>query len=179
MKAIFALELLKLCEEKRDLEVAKIKAKFAPKFKTLENKIRSPKSGLKGEIPSQSTKSQHLCFCGATLLGALLGRSSSVGTVGRAATAAKSMSRIGKEKAEVQRAQERLEELQEQLKALQEQFDEALALFTSMLIQCHWICIPVSFDLENRTLLLMPWVFAGSFWEKAVKIPNLGSSPLD
>jgi hypothetical protein len=138
----FRARVAQALREKRDLEVAKIKAKFSPKFKTLENKIRVSEERIERE-KSQASQQKVSTYVsvGATLLGALLGRSSSVGTVGRAATAAKSMSRIGKEKAEVQRAQERLEELQEQLKALQEQFDEALA-------PLHIDVDPMSLDLH-------------------------------
>jgi hypothetical protein len=138
----FRARVAQALREKRDLEVAKIKAKFAPKFQTLENKIRLSQERIEREkSQAEQQKIGTYVSVGATLLGALLGRSAKVGTVGRAATAAKSMSRIGKEKAEVQRAQERLEELQEQLKALQEQFDEALA-------PLHIDVDPLSLDLH-------------------------------
>lgn len=139
----FRARVAQALREKRDLEVAKMKAKFAPKFQTLENKIRLSQERIEREkAQAEQQKIGTYVSVGATLLGALLGRSARVGTVGRAATAAKSMSRIGKESAEVQRAKDSLENLQEQLKALQEQFDEALA--------------PLRLDVDPMSLDLHP-----------------------
>ena len=65
---------------------------------------------------------------GATLLGAFLGRKAvSVGNIGRATTAMKSASRIGREKEDVARAGENMAVLQEQLAALQGEFDAEVA----------------------------------------------------
>lgn len=139
----FRARVAQALREKRDLEVAKMKAKFAPKFQTLENKIRLSQERIEREkAQAEQQKIGTYVSVGATLLGALLGRSARVGTVGRAATAAKSMSRIGKESAEVQRAKDSFENLQEQLKALQEQFDEALA--------------PLRLDVDPMSLDLHP-----------------------
>jgi hypothetical protein len=65
---------------------------------------------------------------GATVLGALFGRRArSVGTVGRAATTARSASRIGRERADVSRAEERVAELQDELRRLSDEFEDAAA----------------------------------------------------
>ena len=62
------------------------------------------------------------------MLGALFGRGMrSAGSVGRATTAARSASRIGKEQADVARATENAEVLQERMDALQAQFDAEVA----------------------------------------------------
>jgi len=83
---------------------------------------------------------------GATLLGAFLGRGAArVGTVGRAATAMKSASKIGKESADVTRASESVEVVQERLNALQAQFDqEAAALRESV--------APDSLNIQKRPI---------------------------
>ena len=65
---------------------------------------------------------------GATLLGAFMGRRvASAGNLGRATTAMRSASRIGKEQGDVARAGESLSVLQERLAALEQQFKEETA----------------------------------------------------
>ena len=73
---------------------------------------------------SATQKMNTFISVGATLLGAFLGRKAvSVGNVGRATTAMRSASRIGKEKEDVARADESAQVLQERLNALQAEFD--------------------------------------------------------
>jgi hypothetical protein len=65
---------------------------------------------------------------GATVLGALFGRKmASVGNVGRATTAMRGASRIGREKEDVERASENLEALREQESVLNREFEEQTA----------------------------------------------------
>ena len=83
---------------------------------------------------------------GATLLGAFLGRSiKSVGNVGRAATAARSASRIGKETADVVRAEENVAVLQARLDTLHEQFNADVSALQAPLTSA-------SLDLQKRTI---------------------------
>jgi hypothetical protein len=69
---------------------------------------------------------------GASVLGALLGRRTlSATTVNRAATAARSAARIGRESGDVNRASESLEVIRQRQRELQQQFDaDAAALET-------------------------------------------------
>jgi hypothetical protein len=63
---------------------------------------------------------------GSTLLGAFLGKGVGLGTVGRAATTAKSAGRIFKEKDDVNRARESVETHQETLQELEAEFKAEL-----------------------------------------------------
>jgi hypothetical protein len=64
---------------------------------------------------------------GATVLGALFGRKVGVGTVGRAATAARSASRTAREQGDVGRAEAQLAEAQAAFEELEVRFQEELA----------------------------------------------------
>ena len=70
---------------------------------------------------------QTVVSMGATVIGALFGRKvKSVGNVGRAASTARSVGRISREKGDVGRAQEKVFALQEQLDALEAEFQDAI-----------------------------------------------------
>jgi hypothetical protein len=115
--------------EKRDLEINKVKAKYEPKVQVLADQLRRATERVEREKAQagQQKLNAALSF-GATLLGAIFGRKvASVGNVGRAASAMKSASRIGKEAADVGRAEESVEVYQGRLEAMQAQFDQELA----------------------------------------------------
>ncbi len=115
--------------EARDRDVARLKSKYGPKLQTLTDRLSRASERVEREkSQAGQQKVNTVLSFGATLLGAFLGRGyARVGTVGRAATAMKNASRIGKEKADVVRAEESVEVLQERLTALQAEFDAEVA----------------------------------------------------
>jgi hypothetical protein len=115
--------------EKRDAEADKLRAKYAPKLQTLEDRLRRAQERVEREKAQYGQqKMQTAISVGATLLGAFLGRKAvSAGTVGRAATAMKSAGRVGKEKDDIDRADESAGVLQERLTALQQEFEQETA----------------------------------------------------
>ncbi len=141
----FRVRVTQLLREQRDLEVTKLKAKYAPKFQTLTDQLRRASERVEREkAQAGQQKINTVLSVGATLLGAFLGRGiASVGNVGRATTAMKSASRIGKESADVARASESAEVVQERLNALQEQFDQEVAAFQAAVA-------PESLDIQKR-----------------------------
>ena len=128
-EADFRAELRQVLREARDREVEKLRAHWAPKLATLADRIRRAEQHV--EVQSEQHRERKLetaVSLGATVLGALFGRrAGSVGTVGRAATTARRASRVGREKADVARAEERVEDLREQLRALEAEFEQAVA----------------------------------------------------
>jgi hypothetical protein len=74
---------------------------------------------------------------GATILGALMGRKKvSAGSIGRATTAARSATRIGRESADVDRADESVGQIEQRLADLNRECEAAIAaLETSLDIQ--------------------------------------------
>ncbi len=111
--------------ERRDLEVAKIKNKYAAKLQTLTDRVRRAEEKVAREKSQASHQKLSTALgVGATILGALLGRRmASVGNIGRATTTMKSASRIGKESADVERAGESLEITKQRLADLEAQFE--------------------------------------------------------
>ena len=125
----FRVRVAQLLRERRDEEVAKLKAKYAPKLQVLSDQLRRANERVEKEKAQSSQQKLNTALSlGATLLGAFLGRGRArVGTVGRATTAMRSASRIGKESADVDRAAESADLIGTRLQALQELFDQEAA----------------------------------------------------
>ncbi len=114
--------------EARDLQLGKLRKKYAPKLVRMQEKIdRALERVDREEQQYKDRKTQTLVSMGATLVGALFGRKlGSAGNVGRAASAAKGMSRAAREKADIERAEARVEERQQELADLETEFKDAL-----------------------------------------------------
>ena len=116
----FRIRVQHALREQRDEALAALKAKHAPKLAALDEKIRRAEQNVQKE--SQQASEQQLSTAvsvGATVLGALFGRKAvSMGTLGRATTAARGVGRIGREAQDVARAQANVETLREQRAAL-------------------------------------------------------------
>lgn len=120
----FRIRIAQSLREKRDAAVEALKAKWAPKLNTLEDRLHRAQQTLDRER-AQATEHQlnSAVSIGATVLGAMLGnRRSYSGTVGRASTAARSMGRAAKEQQDVHQAQESVERLQQQMRDLDADF---------------------------------------------------------
>jgi hypothetical protein len=96
--------------EKRDQAIDALRRKYAPKQAALEEKLRRAKQALDREQEQASGHQlQTAISLGATLVGALLGRRSLGGTLGRATTAARGVGRSMKEREDVARAGETID----------------------------------------------------------------------
>ncbi len=124
----FEAELQQQLREKRDIEVEKLRKRYAPKLKRIQERIVKAEHKVERETEQKKQQGfQTAISLGATVLGALFGRKTrSVGTVGRAATTLSRAGRAQKEKQDVARAEESLSLLQEDLAALEEEFQSAL-----------------------------------------------------
>jgi hypothetical protein len=129
----FRAKLALAAREQRDAAVADLKRKYAPKLATVEEQLRRGAERIERERSQLSQQKMQSAFSiGASVLGALLGRRTlSASNVNRAATAARSAARIGRESGDVNRANESLEVIQQRQRELQQQFDaDAAALET-------------------------------------------------
>ncbi len=143
----FRVRVTQALREKRDQEVIKLKAKYAPKLQVLTDQLRRATERVEREMAQVGEqKFNTVLAVGATLLGALFGRGfAKVGTVGRATTAMRTAGKIGKENADVDRAEEDVEVVQQRVNALQEQFNqEAAALQTEI--------APSLLDIQKRPI---------------------------
>jgi hypothetical protein len=127
--AQFHVRVREAAHEKRDMEVEKLRKRYAPKLARLQERIRKAEEKV-GREKSQydQQKMQTAISVGATVLGALLGRKiASVGTVGRATTSARGVGRAAREKADIARAQRDLTALHQKLAELEVDFEQAVA----------------------------------------------------
>jgi uncharacterized protein DUF87 len=107
----------------RDEAVDAVRRKYAPKHAALAERLRRAQAavGREQEQASQQ-KTQTAVSLGATVLGALFGRKAlSTGTLGRATTAARGVSRSMKEASDVKRATETVEAVEAQIRDLEDQ----------------------------------------------------------
>lgn len=124
----FRGRLADLLRASRDLELEKLRKRYAPKLARMQEKIdRALERVDREEQQYKDRKTQTIVSLGATLVGALFGRKlGSVGNVGRAASTVKGASRAAREKSDVARAEARVEEYQQELAELEAEFREAL-----------------------------------------------------
>ena len=123
----FRSQIAQAVREKRDAAVDALRAKYASKLATLEDRARRAEQKLvrEKEQASQQTMSSALSV-GGSLLGALFGgrRGSAFG---KASTAARSVGRIGKERTDVTHAEADLTALQQQHAALEAELADEIA----------------------------------------------------
>jgi len=105
----------------RDLAVAKLRERYAPKLARLRERIAAAEQrGAAEREQYQEKKIQSAISIGTTLVGALFGRKlGSAANLGRATTAARSVSRAARERGDVTRADERAEDLRGELTELE------------------------------------------------------------
>jgi hypothetical protein len=131
----FRIRLLHRAHEVRDAESEKVRQKYASRFNTLNDRLMRARQRV--EVEQQQAKSQTMntmLTIGTSLLGAFMGRKAvSATNVGRIGTAARSATRIGKEKADVARAEETAASVEQQLKELEAQFQADLAAAASLI----------------------------------------------
>lgn len=124
----FRIRLAEQARELRDDMKEKLRKKYEPKLRTIEDRIRA--SELVVDREQEQAKQQKLqtaISVGATMLSAFLGRKkTSTTTLGRATTAARGMSRSAKEAGDIARARAKLDRYEEQLTDLQIEFDAEL-----------------------------------------------------
>jgi hypothetical protein len=125
----FLGRLRDLAHQERDLELEKIKKKYTPKLKRLQDRIATAEDKVaREEAQYGQQKMQTAISIGSTLLGAMLGRKmTSVTNVGRATTAMRGAGRAARERGDIARAQQDLRELQRELEDLEREFQERLA----------------------------------------------------
>jgi hypothetical protein len=121
----FRSRLALAARERRDAAVEELRRKYAPKLQTLDDRERRAQERVARE-QSQLTqqKFQTALSIGASILGAFMGRKAlSATNINRAATAARSVTRIGRESGDVDRADDNLDVVRQQRADLQRQFE--------------------------------------------------------
>jgi len=115
--------------EGRDAEKERLRQKFAPKVATLTERIRRAEQAKQvQEQQASEAKIQTGISVLGTIAGALFGRKAvSIGTLGKATTAARGMGRSMRESSDVGRANETLETYKAQLQELEHDIEAEIA----------------------------------------------------
>ena len=122
----FRIRLTQRAKEQRDIDVEKLRKKYATKLASLQERIRTAEQRVDREKSQMQTKTvQAAISFGTSVLGALLGRKLLSSTnVSRAGTAMRSAQRASNERSDISRAKESVEALQKKLTDLEQKFQE-------------------------------------------------------
>jgi hypothetical protein len=131
----FRARLALRAREKRDASVEQLRRKYAPKLQTLDDRERRAQERVAREKSQLSDQKLHAALSiGASILGAFMGRKAlSATNIGRATSAARAATRVGRESGEVDRADENLDVIRQQRADLQRQFDADASALESVL----------------------------------------------
>jgi hypothetical protein len=129
----FRIRLQQEARETRDEATEKLRQKYAPKFNTLQERLRRAQQAVEREAAqAKQAELQTAISFGATLLSAFTGRKAvSRSTLGRATTAARGVSRSMEQRQDIERAKDTVEAIQAKMKDLQDQFDAEVAALQS------------------------------------------------
>jgi hypothetical protein len=163
-EAEFRVRLQQAAREQRDAALAKIRQKYASKITVLQDRLRRAEQAVarEQEQKQQQTMSSVLSI-GTSVVGALFGRKLlSKTNVASAASAARSMGRIGKESGDVARAQETVEAVTQQLADLEAQIKaetDAIAAKSDPMTENLQVCAikPKKTNINVR-LFTLAWV---------------------
>jgi hypothetical protein len=123
-KARVALAL----REKRDAAVEALRKKYATKLATLEDRERRAQQKLEREKAQASSQTLSSALSvGGSLLGALFGGGRRGSSISKASSAARSVGRIGKERADVDHAEADARALREQIEAINAELEAEVA----------------------------------------------------
>jgi hypothetical protein len=133
-EADFRAHLGQLLREKRDAAVDTLRRKYATRLTALADRQRRAEQKVAAEKEqASSTTMASALSVGGSLLGALFGGGRRASSLGRAASAARGVSRIGKERTDVAHAEADLAALRERYEALETELEqEVAALETSL-----------------------------------------------
>jgi hypothetical protein len=128
-EAAFRDRLALAARERRDAAIEALRRRYEPKQAALAEALRRAEAAVERERSQAGAQSvQAAVSLGATLLGAFLGRRAvSLGTLGRATTAARGAARVLKERGDVARAGESAEAVRARIAALDEAYARDVA----------------------------------------------------
>jgi hypothetical protein len=129
----FRVRLRDQLHQSRDLEVERLRQKWAPKLAALHERHRRAEERAEREKDDYSNKKLETAVSlGASVLGALFGRKlASASNVGRAASVARSVGRAARERDDIARAEEGAETIAAQLAELEAQLQVELEALRS------------------------------------------------
>ncbi|MGV6852984.1 MAG: helicase HerA domain-containing protein [bacterium] len=124
----FRVRLQQLANEKRDIELAKVRSRFDKKLNTLENRLQRAQQKIETQQEqAKQSKFDTAISIGTALLGAFLGRKRvSSSSASRVGSAMKKASRMRKESGDVEHAQQQFASVQADIDELNRQFEQSV-----------------------------------------------------
>jgi hypothetical protein len=115
--------------EKRDMEVEKLRKRYAPRLAGMQERLRKAQVRMEREKAQYGQQTvQTAVSVGATIIGAIFGRKTmSAGTIGRATTSMRGAGRVAREKQDIARSQREVQVINDKLVALEEEFQAEIA----------------------------------------------------
>ncbi len=127
-EADFKTRVGQKARELRDAKLEEIRGKFGRKIAELDDDRQRAEAAVeKQRAEVRSAKVSTVVSIGQTILGALLGRKTSVSTIGRGATAARGASRAWQQSGDVRQAEERLAQIEQEVADINAQAEEEIA----------------------------------------------------
>ncbi|HET7202432.1 MAG TPA: hypothetical protein VFI92_03605 [Steroidobacteraceae bacterium] len=128
----FRAQLAQALRERRDQAVDALRKKYAGRLAAIEDRQRRAVQKLAREKDQASNETMSSALSvGGSLLGALLGGGRRAGAFGKAASAARSMGRIGKERTDVAHAEADIASLQQQYASIEQDLEAEVAALES------------------------------------------------
>lgn len=126
-QADFRMRLSDRARQERDLQVEKLRKKYASKFLSIRERIRKAELTVEREREqARGATLQTAISVGTTVLSAILGRKLSSSTIGKATTAARGAGRAMTQAQDVGRARANVEAAEKQLVTLEAEFEASV-----------------------------------------------------
>jgi len=120
----FKIRVSEAASQQRDADIARLREKYASKMQTLDDRINRAQERIDAErAQAKKTDMEVAINVGATMIGALMGRRMGSGTLGRATSTARGVTKAAKEREDVARATETLSVLDQKLSELTDAFE--------------------------------------------------------
>jgi hypothetical protein len=149
--------------EKRDVQVEKLRGKYATKLAALQERIRKAEQAVQREQAEASqAKMDTMISVGSAVLGAIFGRGKvGVGTISKVGTAARGAGRVARQSGDVTRAGETVQALSDQYaeleSALQAEIDALGASFDAQSEELEEVVIKAKTTDVVVPLLALAW----------------------
>jgi hypothetical protein len=118
--------------EKRDDAIDKLRQKYAPRLQTLDDQLRRADDRVERERGQLNDQKMNTAInVGTSILGAIFGRKLNATTLSRVGSAARGAGRLGRESADVDRAQESRDVLQQRRTDLANELEQEIARLKS------------------------------------------------
>lgn len=163
----FRVRIVQGVKEQRDLQVEKLRAKYAPKLVTLQEQLRRAQQRVeKEQSQANATTLTAVAQVGASVLGALFGRKlASATNINKAVTSVRATTRVVKDRQDIGMAEETVAAVQQRWQELDAQFrEEAAKLMAGAspdTLQLEEISVsPKKTDIKvtQLSLVWVPWL---------------------